>query len=224
MEFQETKHYSFTPHCSLVSYRRGRRIEVPNKSEFTIHIKEYAPCVFSYYRELNAISVSSIVACFESFWKPKAMNQKQYFLLIRIDHRKKNNLLSMMRSLLTVGIYIENELQYRRFHEICFLPLFCCLFRIKIKQQRLRFYGVVIANPISLVPQPIPRQSRRICIDGYKLSSKHLRDYCDMKEEVKRQLFSVLTDNLHFLFLLNCTAYSVVFTIVDPDESSVGRI
>lgn len=129
-----------------------------------------------------------------------------------------------MRSLLTVGIYIENELQYRRFHEICFLPLFCCLFRIKIKQQRLRFYGVVIANPISLVPQPIPRQSRRICIDGYKLSSKHLRDYCDMKEEVKRQLFSVLTDNLHFLFLLNCTAYSVVFTIVDPDESSVGRI
>ena len=38
------------------------------------------------------------------------------------------------------------------------------------------------------------------------------------------QLFSVLTDNIHFLSLLNCTAYSVVFTVVDPDTYSMGRI
>lgn len=132
MEFQETAQYSFTPHCSLVNYRRGKRTDVTNNSEFTIHIKEYAPCVFSYYRELNTISVSSIISCFESFWRPSTMNQKQFFSVIQIDHRKKNSLLTMMRSLLTVVINMWVNPSTVVFMKFAFFLYFAAFFEFEL--------------------------------------------------------------------------------------------
>ena len=105
LDFMESKKYAFPSNCSLSSYSDGTHLNVYNDSLYTIHVKEYAPCVFSYYRELCGISVRSIVAFFRRIWKQSNTPSSMSFSLVQISRKQKNRLLYMMRPWITVCVF-----------------------------------------------------------------------------------------------------------------------
>lgn len=105
LDFMESKKYAFPSNCSLSSYSDGTHLNVYNDSLYAIHVKEYAPCVFSYYRELCGISVRSILAFFRRIWKKSSAPSSLSFSLIQISRKQKNRLLHMMRPWITVCVF-----------------------------------------------------------------------------------------------------------------------
>lgn len=104
LDFLESRKYVFPSNCSLSNYSNGTHLNVYNDSLYTIHVKEYAPYVFSYYRELCGISVHSILAFFKCIWKhSKAPSMS--FSLVQISRKQKNRLLHMMRPWITVWVF-----------------------------------------------------------------------------------------------------------------------
>ena len=90
--------------------------------------------------------------------------------------------------------------------------MFCCLFRIKVKQRKLVLYGCVIARPYSLC-----RSVVQYTVNGAKRPFQPLWEECSMSKWEREHMLEVLMDNAHFLSLLNCTDYDCVFTVLSGD-------
>lgn len=90
--------------------------------------------------------------------------------------------------------------------------MFCCVFRIKVKQRKLVFYGCVIARPYSL-----SRSVVQYSVNGAKRPLQSLCEYCSLAKDERERIAETLMDNAHFLSLLNCTEYDCVFTLLNDD-------